>query len=398
VGKDALAAPDARILVITGPRQLDVLERRLPDPGPDDVVVQTLFSGISHGTEMNVYRGLAPQWSKRYDRDLRLFVPASPATDAGLPEQGYWTAGDTHWGYPLAYGYANIGRVVALGSTVNNLQLGELVYAYQPHQTAFVAPAASVIRLPELANPAVGVLYSHLNTAYGGVLDADIRLDDTVVVFGQGVVGLLVTQFLRRTAARRIITVETLPARQRLSLQCGADECLDPSQVDVALTVRERTGGRGADVVIEASGAYPALQEAIRTAAPNTTVVALSWYGGTGAALALSDEFHHNRITIRSSQVGGIAPELAATHSLSRRADQIKDWFGELQLDLLLTTIVPFTAAADAYRLIDEHGADAIQVVLHYDHEGSGDVAGQPGNTTTAQPCAGWAVVSNDAT
>lgn len=366
MGNDSLAARDARILVITGPRQLDVLERRLPDPGPDDVVVKTLFSGISHGTEMNVYRGLAPQWSKRYDRDLRLFVPASPAAESAPPDRGYWTAGDTHWGYPLAYGYANVGQVVALGSAVNDVQVDDLVYAYQPHQTAYVAPAASVIRLPELANPAVGVLYSNLNTAYGGVLDADVRIDDTVVVFGQGVVGLLVTQFLRRTAARRIITVETMPARQRLSLQGGADECLDPGQADVALTVRERTGGRGADLVIEASGSYAALQEAIRTAAPNTTVVALSWYGGAGGALALSDEFHHNRITIRSSQVGGIAPELSATHSLSRRAKQIIDWFGELQLEPLLTTIVPFTAASDAYRLIDEHGSDAIQVVLSY--------------------------------
>jgi threonine dehydrogenase-like Zn-dependent dehydrogenase len=344
-----------------------VLTRRLPDPGPDDVVVKTLFSGISHGTEMNVYRGLAPQWSKRFDRDLRLFVPVTPEVPATVPKEGYWTAADTHWGYPLSYGYANVGRVAARGSAVDLLQEGDLVYAYQPHQTAYVARAASVIRLPGLANPALGVLYSNLNTAYGGVLDADIRIDDTVVVFGQGLIGLLVTQVLRRTAARRIITVEKIPARKDLSIELGADECLDPASVDVALAVRERTGGRGADVVIEASGSYAALQEAIRTAAPNTTVVALSWYGGTGAELALSDEFHHNRITIRSSQVGGIAPELSATHSLSRRVEQIMDWFGELELDRLLTTFIPFDEASFAYDLIDLRGEEAIQVVLRYD-------------------------------
>jgi threonine dehydrogenase-like Zn-dependent dehydrogenase len=360
------AARDAQILVITAPRQLATLTQRLPEPGPNEVLVKTLFSGISHGTEMNVYRGLAPQWSKRYDRDLRLFVPVDPAAEAPLPERGYWTAADTHWGYPLAYGYANVGRVVARGSGVQDLQEGDLVYAYQPHQSAYVAPAASVIRLPELANPAAGVLYSNLNTAYGGVLDADIRLDDTVVVFGQGLVGLLVTQYLRRTAARRVITVERIPARQQLSTQLGADECLDPEQVDVALAVRDRTTGRGADVVIEASGSYAALQEAIRTAAPNTTVVALSWYGGTGGALALSDEFHHNRITLRSSQVGGIAPELSATHSLARRAEHVRNWFAELELDKLLTTTIPFADAASAYQLIDQHGEDAIQVVLQY--------------------------------
>lgn len=368
MGRQAVDAPrEARILVITAPRQLAVLTRQLPSPGPDDVVVETLFSGISHGTEMNVYRGLAPQWSKRFDRELRLFMPAPTDTQPPLPERGYWTAADTHWGYPLAYGYANVGRVAAHGSAVRHLREGDLVYAYQPHQTAYVAPAESVVRLPALAYPATGVLYSNLNTAYGGVLDADIRLDDTVVVFGQGLVGLLVTQFLRRSAACRIITVERMPARQCLSTQLGADECLDPAEVDVALAVRERTGGRGADVVIEASGSYAALQEAIRTAAPNTTVVALSWYGGTGGALALSDEFHHNRITLRSSQVGGIAPELSATHSLSRRAEQILDWFAELDLDRLLTTFIPFAAAAEAYQLIDQRGEEAIQVVLRYD-------------------------------
>ena len=155
------------------------------------------------------------------------------------------------------------------------------------------------------------------------------------------------------------------PARRSHAI--GRGSRLDPAQVDVALAVRERTAGRGADVVIEASGAYAALQEAIRTAAPNTTVVALSWYGGTGGALALSDEFHHNRITLRSSQVGGIAPELAATHSLSRRAEQILDWFTELELDRLLTTSLPFAAAADAYQLIDQRSEDAIQVVLQYE-------------------------------
>lgn len=365
-------AQQARILVITAPRELDYLTRQLSTPGPDEVLVHTLYSGISHGTEMNVYRGLAPQWAKRYDRTLRVFVPVDTQSEAtALPEQGYWTAGDSHWGYPLAYGYANVGRIVATGPNVAHLHEGDLVYAYQPHQTAYVAPAAGVIHLPDLANPAAGVLFSNLNTAYGGVLDADIRLDDTVVVFGQGIVGLLATQFLRRTAARRIVTVESLPARRALSTQFGADVCLDPAAGDVALAVREMTGGRGADVTIEASGAYPALQEAIRTAAPNTTVVALSWYGGNGAALALSDEFHHNRITLRSSQVGGIAPELSATHSLGRRTEQIMGWFSELQLDPLLTTFVAFDKAADAYALIDGHAGEAIQVVLEYS-EGEG--------------------------
>ena len=357
----------ATILTITGPRRLDYLTRPLPEPGPDEVRVETLRSGVSHGTEMNVYRGHAPQWTKHYDRDLRLFRPVTDEQRRSVPDRGYWTAADAHWNYPLAYGYANVGRVVARGAGVTILGEGDLVYAYQPHQTAYVAPASNLIRLPELPNPAVGVLYSNVSTAYGGVLDADIRLDDTVVVFGQGLIGLLVTQFLRRTAARQIITVDKIRERREMSLRMGAHESLDPGGGDVALAVRERTGGRGADAVIDVSGSYAALQEAIRTAAPNTTVVALSWYGGTGEALALSDEFHHNRITVRCSQVGGIAPELSATHSLARRAGRVRDWLAELELEPLLTDAVPLREAARAYDLIDRHGDRTIQVVLTYD-------------------------------
>jgi threonine dehydrogenase-like Zn-dependent dehydrogenase len=244
--------------------------------------------------------------------------------------------------------------------------VGDLVYAFQPHQTAYVAPAGAVIPLPGLANPACGVLYANLNTAYNGVLDADVRLDDTVVVFGQGVVGLLVTQFVRRTAARRVIAVDTLAHRRELSLQFGADETLDPAEGDVAQRVREKTDGRGADVTIEVSGSYAALHEAIRTAAPNTTVVAMSWYGGTPEGLRLADEFHHNRITIKCSQVGGIDPALTATHSPARRAANVGEAFGELELEPLLSDYIPFAQAPRGYDLIDRHGDQTVQVVLTY--------------------------------
>jgi len=171
---------------------------------------------------------------------------------------------------------------------------------------------------------------------------------------------------VRRTSARQVIVVDTLPHRRALALCMGADQALDPAHGDVALAVRRLTGGRGADVTIEVSGSYAALQEAIRTAAPNTTVTAMSWYGGTGDALRLSDEFHHNRITIKSSQVGAIDPALSATHSLARRANQIHGAFAELELEPLLSDYIPFTEAPRGYELIDRHGERTTQVVLAY--------------------------------
>ena len=362
----ATASTTAHVLVLTAPRQLEYIEIDVPEPGPGEILVRSIASGISHGTEMNVYRGVAPQWRRTYDRTLRLFQPVEE-WDAGPPQRGYYTPSDTHWGYPLAYGYANVGRVVAAGEDVTTVAVGAVVFGYQPHQTMYVAPADSVVVLPDsLSDPVHGVLFASLNTAYNGVLDTDVRIDDTVVVFGQGVVGLLVTSYLRRMQGRRIITVDGLEPRRRLSLGVGADEVLDPASDDVALEVRRRTGGRGADVTIEVSGSYHALQEAIRTAAPDTTVVAMSWYGGTGGALALSDEFHHNRITIKSSQVGGVDPALSATHSLPRRMRHVLDSFGYLDLEPLISSRIPFGDAARGYELIDSRDPNVTQVVLTY--------------------------------
>ncbi len=360
------ASDTARVLVLTGPRRLEYIEIDVPEPGPGEILVRSIASGISHGTEMNVYRGVAPQWRRTYDRKLRLFQPVEES-EARLPERGYYTPSDIHWGYPLAYGYANVGRVIAVGEGVASVPVGSIVFGYQPHQTMYIAPADSVIVLPQdIADPVHGVLFASLNTAYNGVLDTDVRIDDTVVVFGQGVVGLLVTSYLRRMRGRRIITVDGLEPRRRLSRQVGADEVLDPASDDVALEVRKRTGGRGADVTIEVSGSYDALQEAIRTAAPDTTVVAMSWYGGTGGALALSDEFHHNRITIKSSQVGGVDPALSATHSLPRRTRHVLDSFGYLDLESLISSRIPFEDAAHGYELIDSRDPNVTQVVLTY--------------------------------
>jgi len=210
------------------------------------------------------------------------------------------------------------------------------------------------------------MLLANITTAYNGVLDTKIGMDDTVVIFGQGLIGLLVTQLVRRSSARQLITVDRFPARRAMSERLGADMTLDPAAVDVAMEVRKLTGGRGADAVIEVSGSYAALQEAIRTAAPNTTVTAMSWYGGTGESLRLSDEFHHNRITIKCSQVGAVDPRRSATWSLGRRGEAVTRAFGYLDLEQLLTTYVPFGEAARGYDLVDNHSDQMIQVVLQY--------------------------------
>lgn len=339
-------------LYFTGPRAVEIRTETLDAPGLGQVLVDLEVSGISAGTELNVFRGLAPQWRQSMDPNTRLFSDAHGS--------------DWHW--PARYGYAAVGRVAALGRDVESLRKGDLVFAYAPHGRHAVVDANAVVPLGDLEDAEIGVFFANLNTAYNGVLDANIPLGADVVVSGLGVIGQMVTRLLVRNGARQIIAVDTIAQRRDLALAGGATTALDPREGPVAERVRDLTQGRGADTVIEVSGAAPALNEAIRTAGFNGTVIAMSWYGGTFENLSLSGEFHHNRPRIISSQVGTVNPFLGPLWSVDRRGSIARDYLAALTPDLkgFITHRVPLAEAARGYNLLDQGSPDVMQVLIDY--------------------------------
>jgi threonine dehydrogenase-like Zn-dependent dehydrogenase len=184
---------------------------------------------------------------------------------------------------------------------------------------------------------------------------------------GLGVIGQLVVRLLRLNGARRIIGVDRLELRRELARAGGAQYLFSPTD-DVALKVRNVTEGRGADVVIEVSGAAPALNEAIRTAGYCGTVVAMSWYGGTFEGLNLAGEFHHNRPRIISSQVGAVNPFLGPLWSTDRRAKIALEYLSFFAQDLrhFITHRIPLAEAERGYQLLDQEGSDVLQVLIDY--------------------------------
>lgn len=339
-------------LYFTGPRAAIVKEEELRRPQAGEVELTALVSGISAGTELNVYRGLAPQWRQTMDPATRLFSSANGSA----------------WSWPARYGYAMVGRVSGLGEGVTSLAEGDVVYSYAPHGDHAVVNANSVVKLIDLPDPEIGVFTANMNTAYNGLLDANIPLGADVVVMGLGVIGQLVTRLLKRNGARKIIAVDGVASRRTLAEKGGATHVLDPAEVEIAEAVRSLTSGRGADFVIEVSGAAPALNSAIRTAGFNGTVVALSWYGGTFESLSLSGEFHHNRPRIISSQVGAVNPYLGPLWSTARRSEIAQEFLGLFQDDLkgFITHRFALEEAGDGYKLIDANAAGIMQVLIDY--------------------------------
>jgi 2-desacetyl-2-hydroxyethyl bacteriochlorophyllide A dehydrogenase len=257
-----------------------------------------------------------------------------------------------------------VGRVIATGPGATGLTEGDLVFVHHPHQDEYAVPAASAIRLRADLDPERGVFFANTETALNVVLDAHPRLGDTVAVFGQGVVGLLVTQLLQRAGAR-VIAVEPIAARRALALRCGAEAAVAPD--DAADAVRERTDGRGADAAIEASGNAAALQQAIDVTAFQGSVVVASWYGTKPVTLRLGERFHRARLRLVSSQVGAVDPALAPRWDRARRTDAARGLLEDLVLAPLITHRFPFARASEAYALVDTRPDETVQVLLTYE-------------------------------
>jgi threonine dehydrogenase-like Zn-dependent dehydrogenase len=242
----------------------------------------------------------------------------------------------------------------------------DLVFAFNPHETCYTISSRDVIKLPRKLDPRIGIFTANVETAVNALLDAAPRLGERVVVIGQGVVGLLITRLARRAGASTIITSDLYDKRRRLSLSSGADAAVDPSSEILAERVSALTGGTGADVVIEASGQPRALDDAIAATAQEGRVVVVSWYGAKRAELNLGGDFHRKRLTIKSSQVSNLNPSLAPRWTIRRRRELAVKYLEELLLDELISHVLPFDRAGDAYRLIDQQPAEVIQVALDY--------------------------------
>jgi len=337
---------EGRALWFAAPRKAEFRPEIIPPPGPGKVRVRTIASAISHGTEMLVYRG-----------------EVLPDTTLDLPT----LAGG--YGFPIKYGYAAVGRVLDLAPGVAGLAPGDLVFVHHPHQSAFTVPSEMPVRLPDGLDPLSGLFIANLETAVNIVHDASIRLGETAVVFGQGVVGLLVARLLKLAGAGRVLTVEPVEARRKLSLEMGMDEAMEPGE-NLAERIFTATNGRGADVTVEVSGSPEALKSAVNVTADEGTVVVASWYGTKPVALDLGGRFHRGRLRLRSSQVGRVPPELAPRWDHARRMETVLDLLPWMQPERLVSHRFPFEDAPAAYRLVDESLGETVQVVLDYDEGG----------------------------
>lgn len=341
----------ASMVSFTSPRVAEVVEEQSLPLGDTEVRIRTLFSGISAGTELTAYRGSNPYLNKWWDEEERLFKD-----------------GQTSFEYPVnGWGYEEVGEVSEIGAGVKAVEVGDRIWGTWGHRSETIqqeARAAARILPPE-ADPRIGIFSQIGAIALNVILDADIHVGETVAVFGLGVPGQLVAQLARLNGAT-VIAVDGIAARRELATKLGAHHVLDATEGNVAERIREMTGGRGADVCLEVTGSYRALQEAIRAVAYSSRVCVAGFMQGEGKGLYLGEEFHHNRVALVAAQISGVQPALQHRWNEYRLASTAIRLAVEGRLDVtsLISHTVPLSEAGEAFKMLDERPQDALQVVL----------------------------------
>jgi threonine dehydrogenase-like Zn-dependent dehydrogenase len=320
---------------VVGPHRVEIRPATLPEPAAGEVLVRTMFSGISRGTEAVVFRGDVPA-----EVHARMRAPFQEGDFPG----------------PVKYGYLSVGRVEEGPAELR----GRTVFCLYPHQTAYVVPAAAVTVVPDGVPAERAVLAGTVETAVNALWDAPPLVGDRVTVVGAGMVGCCLARLLAGFPGVDVELVDTDPARAVVAEALG---------VRFAAPADAR-GGR--DLVLHASATAGGLRRSLELLATDGVVVELSWYGDTAVEVPLGGRFHVDRLSIRASQVGTVAPSRQDRRSAADRRRLALDLLRDPAFDVLLTGCSPFADLPAVMPRLASGELPALCHLVRYDPAGKG--------------------------
>jgi NADPH:quinone reductase-like Zn-dependent oxidoreductase len=321
---------DASAFWLASPGVGEIRPERVPAPARDEVLVRTLHSGVSRGTETTVFTGRVPssQW----------VAMRAPYQEGDFPA-------------PVKYGYLNVG-VVEDG--VPSL-VGRTVFCLYPHQTRYVVPASAVTVVPSDVPAHRAVLAGTVETAVNALWDGSPQIGDHIAVVGAGMVGAAVAAVAAGLPGVRVQLVDPDPSRAALAAALGVSYAA-PADAE-----------GDCDLVIHASATSSGLTRALELLAPEATVVELSWYGDRQVSVPLGEFFHSRRLTVRSSQVGGIAPNRRRTYA--QRLALSLELLRNPVFDALITGRSDFAEMPDVMPRLADGSLPALCHVIDYPEE-----------------------------
>jgi len=333
--------PKSQTLYFTALKKLEVREDDLSIVSENEVLVESMYSAISAGTEMLVYRGEFPNVEDAHDN-----------FSSGLK-------------YPTIYGYACAGKVIEIGINVDKKWKDKSVFAFQPHATHFITTPESLIPIPPGCSPQNACFLPNMETAINFLQDGAPLIGERVLVLGQGVVGLMTASLLSEFPLEKIVTVDHYPKRREASARIDKIICSELSD-DNHREVFANLHKEKFDLTFEISGSPAALNDAVELTLFSGRVVIGSWYGQKKGNIDLGGVFHRSRIQLISSQVSTISPELSGRWDKSRRFDAAWKALERIRPEKWITHRFSLSDAGNAYKLLDENPEDTIQVIFDY--------------------------------
>lgn len=338
-------------------------------PPPNHFRLDTLYTGISAGTELTFLHGTNPYLHARWDDEFGLFHQGEPSTH-----------------YPVPFmGYMEVGRVTE--SRANGVTEGDLVAMTYGHKSGHTADAHHefYVPLPRDIDPMLGIYVGQMGPiCANGILHAaaelvgyDVRhLGDgvrgrNVLVIGAGVVGQLTALFARHCGAANVVITNRTKPRLAAAAAMGL-ATLDETEIEPWRYSKEQWhhghGDRGADFVFQCRAEPASLQMALRCLRPQGAVIDLAFYQQGAAAVRLGEEFHHNGLTIRCAQIGRVPRGLGHAWNRQRLAYETLDLLracGPQIRGHLITDVIPYEEGPTFLaRLAAEYQPQVLQAVL----------------------------------
>jgi threonine dehydrogenase-like Zn-dependent dehydrogenase len=302
--------PTTRAFWLRSPGHGEIRESALSAPTGEEVLVRSLYSGVSRGTETLVFRGGVPE--SQYG------AMRAPFQEGDFPG-------------PVKYGYLSVGEVEEGPAHL----LGRTVFCLAPHQTRYVVPASSVTVVPDDVPAGRAILAGTVETAVNALWDAAPLIGDRIAVVGGGMVGSSVAALLARFPGVRVQLVDANPARAEVARAIGADFALP----------KDAAGDR--DLVVHASATDAGLARSLELAVTEGTVLELSWYGDRRVGVPLGEAFHSRRLVLRSSQVGSVSPARRGSRGYADRLALALELLADPAFDALITGECAFEELPD---------------------------------------------------
>ena len=333
----------ANALVHVAERRVECREVALAAPDTGEVLIKSRCSAISSGTEAMIFSGAFPQ-----DTPLDASIESLKGGFA----------------YPFSYGYALVGEVSATGPGVDQALIGKTLFAFHPHQDWAVVPLDACLRIPDGVPPEAALFLPQLETALGLVMDGAPLIGERVLVFGQGVVGMLTAALLAEFPLARLVAVEPLAWRRELARQWGIAETVDSADAGEWQALLASLDG--ADLVFELSGDMAALNQGIEAAGFDGRIVVGSWYGAKSQPLDLGGRFHRNRLRLVSSQVSTLKPALTGRWDKARRIDLAWRMVEKLQPQRLISQSFSLAQCGQAFESVCARRDGVMQVIFQF--------------------------------